>query len=55
MDSSAEVTICVLETRWKLRAMGTTEGEDYDAEWNATHEAGVLKGLCQCLPVLYPH
>ncbi|CAE7187334.1 EEA1, partial [Symbiodinium sp. CCMP2456] len=32
------VTCGVLETRWKLRALGVTEGEEYDAEWNSTHE-----------------
>eukprot|EP00439_Symbiodinium_sp_Y106_P050367 s1067_g6.t1 len=36
--AAAVVTCGVLETRFKLRALGVTEGEEYDAEWNSTHE-----------------
>eukprot|EP00435_Cladocopium_sp_Y103_P030160 s888_g7.t1 len=36
--SAAVVTCALLATRWKLRSLNLSEGEDYRAEWDATNE-----------------
>ncbi|CAJ1417930.1 unnamed protein product [Effrenium voratum] len=36
--AAAVVTITVLNTRWKLRGLNITEGEEYNSEWAATHQ-----------------
>ena len=38
-SETSQVTCALLATRWKLRSLNLSEGEDYRAEWDATNEA----------------